>query len=89
MIRSAVVVAAMSAPPPARLPNSASDPAATMTTSRGQSGPQNAVTACAASFISAAMRASSGAVCCPAETDEVNRAAVAQASRWSTRRWAW
>jgi len=50
MIRSAVVVAAMSEPPPARLPNSASDSAATMTTSRGQSGPQNALTARAASF---------------------------------------
>ena len=69
MIRSAVVVAAMSEPPPARRPNSASDPAATMTMSRGQSGPQNAVTAAAASFICAPMRVEQRRRVRAAETD--------------------
>ena len=48
-MRWPVVAAAMSDPPPAMARNCSSDAVATTTMSRGQSAPQNAVTAATAS----------------------------------------
>ncbi len=68
MMRSPVVVAAVWESPPPTAANCASVPAATTTISRGQSGPQNEVTASAASSSCAEIRRSSGAVRSPRPT---------------------
>ena len=69
-----------------------------MTTSRGQSGPQNAVTACAGVVHLGGDAGQQRRRVRSAQTDEVNRATVVLGalrpkgrgtSRWSTLRWAW
>ena len=69
-----------------RLPNCASDAAATMTMSRGQSGPQNAVTA-SRRVVESARRSAPAAVPCAARPDRPGaRCGRRATSAWSTRR---
>jgi hypothetical protein len=59
-MRWPTVAAAISDPPPASARNCSSDAVATTTMSRGQSAPQNAVTARTASSMAPVTRSSSG-----------------------------